>query len=150
MRKLLMLLGKILIVFSLLWPVPFGFIMYPLFGEEIGMPMWGISRGYWWPLLSVLALGILLCLVSRYKSPTFEQIQKARFKETILARAFKFLEWGTLLIIGFFLVTLIILALYYLFFTPMLTISVPVCAAIGIVGFLIYVGCQHYNNNKNN
>ena len=150
MRKTIMILGKCLIIFSLLWPVPFGFIMYPWFGYKIDMPMWGVERGYWWPLLIILVIGIMLCLLSRYKSRSADAMKKAQLKDTMLAKALKLLNWGTLLIIVFFLVTLVIIALYYLFFTPMIYISVPVCAAIGVSCFLVYLGVRHYNNHKDN
>lgn len=144
-----MLAGKCLILFSILWPVPFGFIMYPWFGYKIDMPMWGVERGYWWPLLIFLAIGILLCLISNYRSNTASQMHSARFKNTILGAAFKVIGYGGLAIIAFFIVSLLVVALYYLFLTPLIEYSVPIFAGIGIVGFLAYIGYLYYQNKKN-
>lgn len=143
-----MLAGKCLIAFSLLWPIPFGFIMYPLFGYKINMPMWGVERGYWWPLLAILGIGVLLCLVSRYKASSAERIKNIRLKETLLWLTFEIQKRGIALIVAFFLVTILIIALHRLFFTSWITVSVPVCAAIGIVGFLLFVGWRYYNDHK--
>ena len=144
-----MLVGKCLILFSILWPVPFGFIMYPWFGYKIDMPMWGIERGYWWPLLIFLALGILLCLISNYHSKTASQMRLAQFKNTILGTAFKVIGYGGLSIIAFFIVSSLVVALYYLFLTPLIEYSVPIFTGIGIVGCLTYIGYLYYQNKKN-
>lgn len=110
--------------------------------------MWGVERGYWWPLLAILGIGVLLCLISRYKAPSAEQIKKIRLKETLLGLTFEIQKRGIALIAGFFLVTMLVIALHRLFFTSWITVYVPVCAVIGIVGFLLYMGWCYYNDHK--
>lgn len=110
--------------------------------------MWGVERGYWWPLLAILGIGVLLCLVSRYKASSAERIKNIRLKETLLWLTFEIQKRGIALIVAFFLVTILIIALHRLFFTSWITVSVPVCAAIGIVGFLLFVGWRYYNDHK--
>lgn len=144
-----MLAGKCLILFSILWPVPFGFIMYPWFGYKIDMPMWGVKPGYWWPLLIFFALGVVLCLISNYHSKDASQMQSAQFKNTILWLAFKVLIYGGLTIMVFLIMVLLIVALYYLFLTPLIEYSVPIFAGIGIVGYLTFIGYSYYRNKKN-
>lgn len=147
MRKFLTIIGKCLIVFSLLWPVPVGFIIYPLFGYKIDMPMWGIKAGYWWPLLGVLVIGIVMCLLANYRSLPYNPTPK--FKATVLYNVTKVFGYGILAIIGFFLLVLFIVGLYYLFLTPLIEVSVPILFGTGIVGFLLYIGFKYYNERRN-
>ena len=147
MRKLLTIIGKCLIVFSLLWPVPVGFVIYPLFGYKIDMPMWGIKAGYWWPLLGILATGILMCLIANYSSAPSNP--RPKFKTTVLFNVFKIFGYGLLIILGFILLVLLVVGLYYLFLTPSIEISVPVMFGIGTVGYLLYIGIKYYKEKHN-
>lgn len=147
MRKLLTIVGKCLIIFSLLWPVPMGFVIYPWFGYKIDMPMWGIKSGYWWPLLGILATGIGMCLIANYSAAPCDS--KPKFKSTVFFNVFKVLGYGLLIILGFFLLVLLVVGLYYLFLTPLIEIAVPAIFGIGIVGFLLYVGIKYYKDRHN-
>lgn len=139
-----MLAGKCLILFSILWPVPFGFIMYPWLYDKIDS-----QYDYWWPLPIFLVLGIVLCLISNYHSKDAFQMQSAQFKNTILWIAFKVLAYGALTIIALLTIILLLKAYHYLFLTSLVEYSVPICAGIGAVGYFSYVGYRYYQNKKN-
>ncbi len=146
MKKALLLIGKGLVAFSLLWPVPFGFVLYPWFGYKIDMPMWGVKAGYWWPLLGVLALGIIMCTIASYKSRIIDG--QLPYSRTPIAYLMKATLWSLAIIGGLILLALTIIAIYHLFFTSLIEISVPVGACIGVVGYLIYLWGLSCNNRK--
>lgn len=173
-RKFLTTLGKILIIACLLWPVPVGFILFPVFnslwdiplwgidkglwGENTAdtimecirflndMPLWGIKHGYWWPLLGIMALGIILCVVANYKgvvdySPSKESSSPI---SVILGLIF----WTLIGIGGFMALILLIIGFYYLFFTEAIMYAVPIMLIGGLCAFLIWLGIRFYKENN--
>lgn len=179
MRKKIMLLGKSLITFSLLWPIPVGLIIYffiykPLcvlfnWMAENGnvsadalnlmtnaiikpleeMPLWGISNGYWWPLLYVMVAGLTLCLFSRNVSKGVDK-RKQSIKDAPLRLLEPFILIGLGIVIVFWVVTLILVGLYYLFLTDLIEYSVPILFCAILLAVLIWIGISYKRNwNKN-
>lgn len=176
MRKKIMLLGKSLITFSLLWPIPVGLIIYFLIYKplcalywtaETGaisadvlnfisntildplgeMPLWGISYGYWWPLLYVVIAGITLCLLSRYASKEYDNSRQT-IEDAPLRLLWPLVLIGLGIIALFLAVTLIVVVLYHLFLTPLIVYSVPALFGLIILGLLIGFGVVYNKNYK--
>lgn len=176
MRKKIMLLGKSLITFSLLWPIPVGLIIYFLIYKplcalyrtaETGaisadvlnfisntildplgeMPLWGISHGYWWPLLYVVIAGITLCLLSRYASKEYDNSRQT-IEDAPLRLLWPLVLIGLGIIALFLAVTLIVVVLYHLFLTPLIVYSVPALFGLIILGLLIGFGVVYNKNYK--
>lgn len=176
MRKKIMLLGKSLITFSLLWPIPVGLIIYFLIYKplcalcrtaETGaisadvlnfiantildplgeMPLWGISYGYWWPLLYVVIAGITLCLLSRYASKGYDNSRQT-IEDAPLRLLWPLVLIGLGIIALFLAVTLIVVVLYHLFLTPLIVYSVPALFGLIILGLLIGFGVVYNKNYK--
>lgn len=179
MRKKIMLLGKSLITFSLLWPIPVGLIIYFLIYKPLcvlfnwmaengnvsadvlnlmtsaiikpleEMPLWGISHGYWWPLLYVMVAGLTICLFSRYVSKGVDK-RKQSIKDAPLRLLEPFIFIGLGIVIAFWVVTLIIVGLYYLFLTDLIEYSVPILFCAILLAVLIWIGIAYKRNwNKN-
>lgn len=178
MRKKIMILGKSLITFSLLWPVPVGFVIYFLIYKplcalfnwmvETGtisagilnfisstiispldkMPLWGVSHGYWWPLLYITAVGLAICLLSRYSSNDCNK--KSSFNGSPLMLLLPLTLIGLGIVAVFWVVTLIIIALYHLFLTDLIEYSVPILFCAILLAVLIWIGIAYKRNwNKN-
>lgn len=176
MRKKIMLLGKSLITFSLLWPIPVGLIIYFLIYEplcalywtaETGaisadvlnfiantildplgeMPLWGIRHGYWWPLLYVVIAGITLCLLSRYASKGYDNSRQT-IEDAPLRLLWPLVLIGLGIIALFWAVILIVVVLYYLFLTPLIAYSVPALFGLIILGLLIGFGVGYSKDYK--
>lgn len=99
-KKYLSLFGKTLIILSIFWPIPVGYIIQwivdlclPLDWEDINyiygstdqqptiysiircsleQPTIGLTGGerYWFPLIGIFLVGFMLCLICNYKSNT--------------------------------------------------------------------------------
>lgn len=168
-----------MILFGLLWPIPFALIsehlvfmplvryvyapvdngMTPndfqvwLFEHVLG-PISGIPRlgdGYWWPLLGVMATGVILCVLSRYDSGTKEAVDKTNTaigKRVRNISPYKIFGYGLLGIAGFYLVVLFFVAIYYLFFTELFEVTVPVLFGLLLLGFFIFIGYSYYYDYK--
>lgn len=177
MRKKIMLLGKSLITFSLLWPIPVGLIIYFLIYKplcalfnwmaETGaisadvlnfisntilnplgeMPLWGISHGYWWPLLYVAIAGITLCLLSRYASKGYDNSGQT-IEDAPLRLLWPLVLIGLGIIALFWAVTLIVVGLYHLFLTRLIVYSVPALFGLVILGLLIGFGVGYSKDHK--
>ncbi len=148
MKKFLLLLGKLLITLVALWPVPMGFIVYYSIGYKYDIPIWGQKAGYWWPLLGVLALGLILCLVSRYKGIGIEKLKSAQFADTFFAPLLKILYWGFLGALAFWALVLLVVLFHFLFLTSAINVSVPVLAGVAILIYLIYLGFKYRNKDS--
>lgn len=177
MRKKIMLLGKSLITFCLLWPIPVGLIIYFLIYKPLcvlfnwmvenenvssdalsltisaiikpleDMPLWGISHGYWWPLLYVMVAGLALCLFSRYVSKGGDARKKS-IKDAPLRLLEPFILIGFGIVIAFWVVTLIVIGLYHLFLTNLIAFSVPALFGLIIVGLLVGFGVGYRKHYK--
>lgn len=162
-----MIIGKILIIISFLWPIPFAFVfpflswMRELHPDTLGTPSplmsWyydtiepqilGRYLGYWWPLLISLTVGCILCYISKYKCVNASIDSEPKVSPFIFL--FRLIKWAMYVIVGFFLLTLVVLGIYYTLFTKHITTIVPIGASVAILGFLIFVGCRYYKRNKN-
>ena len=143
-RKILTLLGKFLMIVALMWPIPMGYILYPLIGWQVDMPMWGIKPGYWWPLLGPFVAGLLMCLVTRYKANqlSYESVHKLQVGRLL----FKLIGWSVLIVLVFIVVSLLIAGFHYLFFTDMFEYSAPALFCIIALIAIIVFGVAYYNN----
>lgn len=180
MRKTFMLLGKSLITFSLLWPIPIGFAIYyliyrPLCASfnwmaETGaisadalnfmssailtplgeMPLWGISHGYWWPLLYITAVGLTICLLSRYSSNDCNKQRSFNSSPFMLLLPLTLIGLGIVAV--FWIAIMLIIALYYLFLTDLIEYSVPILFCTILLAVLIWIGIaykRNWNENSN-
>ncbi|MCM1140780.1 MAG: hypothetical protein NC453_19595 [Muribaculum sp.] len=165
MNKALLFIGKLFIIVSFIWPIPLYFVfpfiswiceLQPeIFGmlkplawwyyENIEPQILGKYWGYWWPLFIMMAIGFVLCYISKYRCNP-----KTCAENTVspFRYMFKIIKWGVYGIVGFFILTLVVLAIYYTLFTKYITTIVPIVTAVAILGYLIYVGCQYYKSKK--
>lgn len=143
-RKILTLLGKFLMIVALIWPIPIGYILYPLIGWQVDMPMWGVKPGYWWPLLGPFVVGLLMCLMARYKANQlpYESVNKFHVGRLL----FKVIGWSVLIVLAFMVVSLLIAGFHYLFFTDMFEYSVPTLFCIIALVVIIVFGSAYYKN----
>ena len=165
MNKALLILGKSLMIFSLLWPIPFSFVspfltwvkvIHPhSFGwlepilvwyDELVEPMvLGGYFGYWWPLLIMFALGFALCCLSSYKAQIPNISDNTTSPYNYL---FKTIKWTIVGVLIFLLLVLAIIGVYYALFTRLLTVVFPIGAVLAIVVYLIYVGVKVYKKSS--
>lgn len=167
MNKTLLVIGKFLIVLSFLWPIPCGYIV-PFLGwigelqpeiigsllpnmggwyhEWVVLNTWGKYMGYWWPLLIPLTIGCVLCYISKYKCVNSSSDLESQISPFVFL--FRLIKWAVYVIVGFFLLTLVVLGIYYTLFTKYITTIVPIGASVAILGFLIFVGIKFYRHNK--
>lgn len=166
MNKTLWVIGKALIVFSLLWPLPLEFIllcvgwfcelqpemlgfMRPLLtwlGGVISPFIWGQLFGYLWPLLITLVLGLALCCILGYRASSVNQ--GAEGSASPFRLLFQVIKWAVYGILGFYVLVLAIIGIYYTLFTKYVEIIVPIGAATAIVGYLLYIGWKVYTRNN--
>lgn len=174
MRKKIMLLGKSLITFCLLWPIPVGFIIYFLIYKPLctffnwmvengnvnidtlnfmgaiinqlgDMPLWGMSHGYWWPLLYVMVVGLTICLLSRYISKGTDNRNQS-INNAPLRVLVPFIFTGLSAIIAFWIVIFIVVGLYRLFLTDLIEYSVPILFCAILLAALIWFGIAYKKN----
>ena len=161
-----MIIGKLLIVISFLWPIPFAFVFpfiswmrelqpntfgtpFPLMAwyyETIEPQILGKYWGYWWPLFISLTIGCVLCYISKYKCVDSSSDPESKISPFVFL--FRLIKWAVYVIVGFFLLTLVVLGIYYTLFTKYITTIVPIGASAAILGFLIFVGIKFYRHNK--
>lgn len=167
MDKALLIIGKFLIVLSFLWPIPCGYIV-PFLGwigelqpkiigsllpnmgnwyyKWVVLNTWGKHMGYWWPLLILLAVGCVLCYISKYQNN-----QDATSNENVTSPflfLFILIKYGVYCILGFWALVLAVLGIYYTFFTEYIFVIVPIVIVVAILSYLIYVGFRYYKNYK--
>lgn len=97
------------------------------------------------PMFYVMGVGFLLCLISRYIAKDISKFRNLPFRDTMPALLLFLLCVGLVLIGGFMLLTLVIIAFWYLFLTENVLITIPILFAI----FLILAGAAYYNNSDN-
>lgn len=109
--------------------------------------MWGVENGYWWPLLGFMTLGFLLCVLSGYKPTNSDTKEPLTFRNSPISLLMRCILMTIGGIAAIFLLELLVIGLYYTFFTEYIKIIVPVGAAAGIVGFLFFIGWRYYKDN---
>lgn len=144
MRRKILLLGKILITISLIWPIPLWFVLYPV-QYQISMPNW-VDDSYWWLLPAMNIIGIILCLVAKYRPSTFNN--PIPFRDSLTYQVFRIGLWSLAIVSSFVALVLAIMAIYYLFFTKLLTYWVPFAAPAIIFGILLWRGIRFYKSHK--
>lgn len=148
MRKVLILAGKSLVILSMLFPIPLGFLVQ--FGEyAIGEEPYQ----YWLPLLLVMAIGILLCAIGSRKMSYSERQEGFLAGQEIIRYFFKTIKWILIVIGCLYLIGLVIVGLWHLFYFGGWEFSMMLFG-IGLpVGVAIYYGWEAYKNyhskNKN-
>lgn len=145
MRKKIAIIGKILILLGILWPIPtqwilqfFVWVLFRLYYQIYNFPydhqdefyiflctLDEISRRYyWWPLLGIFVAGIIVCMLSNYKSNKVkcagEQIKKCfpTFKDNPILPFFCWLWLKMLKAIGYIYAVTLVLIVLYLGFHP--------------------------------
>lgn len=169
MKKTLIAIGKGLVAIGLLWPVPISLIVAAiswisgLLNIPIYMPLsilmyipdWTHVTGirddvvqYWWPFLIIMALGVVICIITNYKQTNGTETATECLSPTI----FRLALYALAIIIGFNLLMLLIVGLYYYFIY--IEITAFITFWILIFGWLIWLGWQYYrfekSENKNN
>lgn len=145
MRKCLLTIGKLLIILSMLWPIPLWYALYPV-RYQIKMPEL-YSDDYWWILLGVMALGIIMCVAAHYTPDNFDNSDE-KFSHSLSAYLFKVALWCLTIIGGFALVVLLIVGLYYTFCTEWIDVIVPAIFGIIFLVGLIWFGWTYYQEHK--
>lgn len=114
--------------------------------------MWGIEKGYWWPLLGVIALGFLLCWISRYTpaSPPSKKNIPMGFTHSPFYILLRLTFYGLCVFAGILVVAAVVIGLYYALCTEYIKIVFPVGAAATIFGFTCFFGYVLYRNNGDN
>lgn len=150
MRKMLITLGKTLIILGFLNPIPIGFIeltcsaMIIWDGSEYSGPY-----DYWWPGLILIIVGFILCRLSVGKPIALynKKIWKEEAKSCVKGFAWAIL--GSLAFVAaFLLVVSLIVGIYYVFFSKYMPTLLPICGGVCVFAYLIYIGLRIYKNTK--
>ncbi len=148
LNTLLLLLGKAFIAISFLCPIPFDFIPHIFVGCNVSMAACGTSLGYWWPLLRSLALGFMLCVLSKHTSKHIPE-EPLDIEHSPLAVTGGIITLGVVLIIVILALIFFIIGIYYAFFSEYMPIVLPICIGVGIVSYLLYIGWKCYHQFDN-
>ncbi len=175
MKKTLIAIGKGLVAIGLLWPVPISLIVaaiywisalsnipiyaYPPICFLTFIPDWTHVTGigddvvlYWWPFLIIMALGVVICIMTNYKQTNGTENATECMSPMIFRLAFYALAIIIGIIIGFNLLMLLIVGLYYYFIYIELTAFITFWMLI--FGWLIWLGWTGHRDkkskNKNN
>lgn len=105
--------------------------------------MWGAWLGYWWPLLGSLALGLILCMLSKHE-PKHIPEEPLDIDHSPLVVTSGIIVLGVLLIIVILAFIFLIIGIYYVFFSKYMPIVLPICVGVGVVGYLLYIGWKCY------
>lgn len=150
MRKMLIILGKTLIILGFLNPIPIGFIELTRSariiwdGSEYSSPY-----DYWWPGLILIIVGFILCRLSGGKPIALynKKIWKEEAKQCVKVFAWAIL--GSLAFVAaFLLVVSLIVGIYYVFFSKYMPTLLPICGGVCVFAYLIYIGLRIYKNTK--
>lgn len=169
MKKTLIAIGKGLVATCLLWPVPISLIVaaIPWISELLNIPIYfplpilmcipdwthvmDIGDNaviYWWPFLIIMALGMGICIMTKYKQDNGTENATECTSPVMLKIAF----YALAIIMGFNLLMMLIVGVYYYF----IYIEITAIATFGLLifGWLIWSGWQYYRDakskNKNN
>lgn len=143
MKKTLLLSGKLLIIFSMLWPMPFGFI---LDFKEYAFGEWPYK--YWLPLLVVMAFGILLCCIGNYINTDPGKPNKLQTGHILISYYFKTIKWSLAVIGVLYLIGGILVGLWHLFRICGWDFAMALFCLGVPVGVAVYYGWQVYNEHK--
>lgn len=165
MQKILLLIGKALIVCGALFPFPLWYVLEPLVrgwhykviddyyydfdNDWLSGWFWSIPHEpdkYWIPMFVVMGLGLLLCLLSRYRTKDADQYSAIPFRRSTPIILFYLIGLGLILVGAFMLLTVLVIAFWYLFLTERGLITIPICFGI----FLIWLGYMNYHENHKN
>jgi hypothetical protein len=160
MRKLILIIGKLLIVFSLIWPfillgdyVDVGSII--LFCSKYIDYTFSTAWDHDIPLLlspAAMILGFILCIVSRYKRPEYDLetnalslTDKERFKFSLTAYMIKVMLICLAIMAIYTLIVFGIIGTLYAFANP--DIMEVILAGIAIIALLLF-GLIYYSNSQ--
>lgn len=169
MKKTLIAIGKGLVAVGLLWPVPIslfvtaiswisGLTGIPFYRPLLFLmyiPDWTRVTDigdrvvlYWWPFLIIMSLGIVICVITTYKQNNATENATECTSPVMLEIAF----YASAIIIGFNLLMLVIVGIYY-YYKYIEYTALPTFGLL-ILGLLIWFGWQYYcdekSKNKNN
>lgn len=150
MRKMLITLGKTLIILGFLNPIPIGFIGLTrsariiLDGSEYSSPY-----DYWWPGLILIIVGFILCRLSGDKPIALYNKKIWKEEAKLCVKGFAWAILGSLaLVAAFLLVVSLIVGIYYVFFSKYMPTLLPICGGVCVFAYLIYIGLRIYKNTK--
>lgn len=140
MKKLMMILGKLLIVIGMLISAWYANLCTIV----------GCLDALFFALLATPVLGVVLCVVSGYRSANYEKIKSVKYKDTVLGIAVKWMKWAILIYAAIFCSMFVIIGLYYTFFSkyaPAICLTLAIC---GLVLGLLWQSYKYFKNYKNN
>ena len=150
MRKMLITLGKTLIILGFLNPIPIGFIeltcsaMIIWDGSEYSGPY-----DYWWPGLILIIVGFILCRLSGGKPIALYNKKIWKEEAKLCVKGFAWAILGSLAFVAaFLLVVSLIVGIYYVFFSKYMPTLLPICGGVCVFAYLIYIGLRIYKNTK--
>lgn len=150
MRKKLVTLGKALIILGFLNPIPIGFIGLTRSTRIIwDGGEYSSLYDYWWPGLILIMVGFILCRLSGGKPIALynKKIWKEEARQYVKGLAWAIL--GSLALIAtLLLVVLLIVGIYYVYFSKYMPTLLPICGGVCVFAYLIYIGVRIYKNTK--
>lgn len=146
-RHTIMVIGKCLMVLAFLWPIPLQFVI-PYVCQWFGyweVPMWGDDNLYWWPMGICFVVGLLITLLASNKSKD----APISSNQDVPARLFMVAtKWSAYIVVGFFVLTLVVLGLYYTICTEYNRIIVPILIGVGVIGQVVWYASKYYEYVK--
>lgn len=165
MKKTLIAIGKGLVATGLLWPVPISLIVAAIYwiSELSGIPIYDYpplnfltfipdwthvldigNRAvlYWWPFLIIMSLGIVICVITKYKQNNGTENATECTSPVMLKIAF----YVSAIIIGFNLLMLVIVGIYY-YYKYIEYTALPTFGLL-ILGWMIWFGWRYYCDEK--
>ena len=131
-------------------PEIFNFVIEYFFSPLGQMPLWRVQHGvFWWPLLYLFAIGIILCVLSKYKSQASDTKKEYSFKNSPTRILQPLIVWGLVIIAIFWALVFTVVGFYYLFLTPRIEYSVPIMFGLISLTLLIVFGVAYKKNWEN-
>lgn len=150
MRKKLITLGKTLIILGFLNPIPIGFIGLTRSARIIwDSNGYSSPYDYWWPGLILIMVGFILCRLSGGKPIALYNKKIWKEEAKLCVKGFAWAILGSLAFVAaFLLVVLLIVGIYYAFFSKYMPTLLPICGGVCVFAYLIYIGVRIYKNTK--
>lgn len=159
-NKTLLLIGKLLIAIGLLWPIPCGYMAKWVLGlmpiesslwEHDALasvltylnsiPVFGYSHGYWWPILMIIAIGILLCVISSIGKAGDES-----FIATPLWLFMNLIKWCLVGVVCFHIVSALLIGAVWVL--QHFETTMPFVIGIAVLILLLVLGISYYKKDS--
>ena len=146
MKKILAILGKALMVLSLLYPFAVCYLPIPW---PLGRGCWGPDKfhawKYGWTLPIVFILGLILCLISNY-TRSIIPAETPKFSQSLPRYFFRVIAWCVVGIVAVDLVIYLFIGL--IFGIKYFQIVAPIIIAIMVVCVMGFLGWKYYQSAK--